>query len=198
MKWLRVLLLFCPLEFLSHPTNAQVFITTQLDSSQSVPVTTSHATGTLWGVLNPSANSLSYQVTYANLDSPFTAAHFHLGAAGTNGGVVEPITFTGNTAQGTWTNIPDSPVDYMLQGKIYINVHSTKYPAGEIREQLRLSPGIGFSMSLDGAQVGFSVPGTGTGNAHISGDSNAFVYRVTIAGLTATLTGAHFQLGEQA
>jgi hypothetical protein len=177
-------------------TFAQVFFTATIDSSQCVPVTTSSATGTLWAVLNPSAHTLTYQVTYANLDSTFTAAHFHLGAPGTNGGVVEPITtFNRNTAEGQWTNIPDSIIDALMTGNIYINIHSKKYPAGEIRGELKVADGVGFSISLDGSQEGLSVPGTGTGYAVFTPDSSGLIYRITVAGLTSTLIAAHFHLG---
>jgi len=152
MKRVGAKLLVLMLGFFPPAAFSQVFFTAQIDSSQSVPVTTTNATGTLWAVLDPASQTLTYRVTYANLDSQFTAAHFHLGAPGTNGGVVTPITFTGNTAQGQWTDIPDSLIDDMMKGDIYINIHSKKYPAGEIRGQLKMTGGVALSMSLDGSQ----------------------------------------------
>ncbi len=195
MKRLGGLFVLVTLTILPGVTRAQLFFTAAIDSSQCVPVTTTNATGTLWAVYTPSTRTLTYRATYANLDSTFTAAHFHFGAAGMNGGVAEPIVFSGNTAEGQWASIPDTTLDSLMAGHIYINIHSKKYPAGEIRGQLRLSPGMGFSMSLDGQQEGLSVNGTGTGYAIFSSDSSALEYRITVAGLTSQLIAAHFHEG---
>lgn len=184
---------------LSAPVSAQVFFTASLDGSQSVPPAISNGTGTAWAVLDVSTKTLTYRVTYANLDSTFTDAHFHLGAAGADGPVVEPITssFVGNTGAGTWMDIPDTLITAMMKGDIYINIHSKKYPAGEIRGQLKIAPDFGISMSLDGSQdvPALYVGGTGTGWAIFKPDSNVLVYRVTVAGLTSSLTGSHFHYG---
>lgn len=199
MKRSTIVFLFLLSTLLSKPASAQVFLTASLDGSQSVPAAVSNGTGTAWAVLNVSGGSLTYRVTYANLDSTFTAAHFHLGAAGTNGPVEEGITssFTGNTASGIWTNIPDSLISALMKGDIYINIHSKKYPGGEIRGQLKVAPDLGISMSLDGAQdvPALSVTGSGTGWAFFKPDSNVLVYRVTVAGLTSNVTGSHFHYG---
>lgn len=193
---MTIMFLLLTTTVLAVPVSAQVFFTASLSGSQSVPPAISNGTGTAWAVLDMSTKSLTYRVTYAQLDSTFTAAHFHLGAAGTNGPVVYPITstFTGNTASGTWSNIPDTLIASLMKGDIYINIHSKKYPAGEIRGQLKIAPDFGISMSLDGSQdvPALSVAGSGTGWAIFEPDSNVLVYRVTVAGLTAGLIGSHF------
>jgi len=196
MKRIGAILLFLALEILPHLTFAQVFFTAQIDSSQCVPVTTSEATGTLWAVLDQATSTLTYHVTYANLDSAFTAAHFHLGAPGVNGGVVEPISFTGNTAQGYWQGIPDSLIADLLSDDIYVNIHSKKYPAGEIRGQMKTAWGPAFSMSLDGSQdvPPISTTGTGTGWAVLDTTGSNLNYQITVAGLSSSLTAAHFHL----
>ncbi len=197
-------------QFTLEPSDT-IFLKASLDGSQTVPTPVTKATATAWALLNvalPSSNgygpptratpSLMYRVTYANLDSTFLAAHFHLGAPGINGPVVMPITtFSGNTAQGTWSAIPDSLVDQMLMGNVYINIHSLKYPAGEIRGQLEMTDGIPFSISLSSAQ---SVPvlntmGTGTGWAVLDTTGSNLSYQITVASLSSSLIAAHFHLG---
>ncbi len=194
MKKITVICSIFLLGLLSGPLHAQVFFVAELDGSQSVPSVSTAATGTAWAVLSADSKTLTYRVTYANLSSSFTASHFHLGAISTNGAVVEPITFTGNTAQGEWTNIPDSIVSALMTGKIYINIHSNNYPGGEIRGQLKVSAGQGFSMSLDGSQdvPPLSVAGTGTGWGFLSPDTDAIIYHITVAGLSSNLTASHF------
>lgn len=164
--------------------------------------------GTAWAVLDMSppvpvngqisSPTLTYRVTYAQLDSTFTAAHFHLGAAGTNGAVVMPITtFSGNTAQGSWSDVPDSLIDAIMGGNIYINVHSKAYPAGEIRGQLERADGIPFSISLSSDQSvpALSTMGTGTGWAVLDTTGSNVSYNITVASLSSALTAAHFHLG---
>lgn len=182
------------LGLLSLPAAAQVFFVAQLDGSQEGSSIVTSATGTAFAELSPDTKTLTYRITYANLDSTFTASHFHLGAPGVSGGVVEPITFHGNTADSSWA-IPDSLVASLMKGNIYINIHSLKYKSGEIRGQLKLAGGIGISMSLDGTQEGLQVPGTGTGWAIFANDTAGLIYHITIAGLTSALTGSHFHYG---
>ena len=159
------------------------------------PVTT-NATGTAWAVLSADLSSLSYQVTYAQLDSNFTASHFHIGAAGSSGGVIFPITtFSGNTASGSWDNIPDSIVAKLIKGELYINVHSIAHPGGEIRGQLYPVSGIGFTVSLDGNQVTptpVTTNASGTGWVVLDNNGAEINHSLTVAGLSSNLTAAHF------
>jgi hypothetical protein len=195
-------------QFMLEPSDT-IFMKASLDGSQTVPTPTTGATGTAWALLDVTPASsgsygssivpqLTYRVTYANLDSTFLAAHFHLGAPGVNGPVVMPITtFTGNTAQGTWSGISDSIVDDMLAGNIYINIHSDKYPQGEIRGQLLMPNGIPFSISLSGSQDSPPIQtyGTGTGWAILDTTGSNLTYEITHASLSSSTIAAHFHLG---
>jgi hypothetical protein len=175
---------------------SQIFFTISMEGSEENPPVTTTARGTGWAVLSADQSTLTYQITYARLQSAYTASHFHLGARGANGPVIQAITFAGNTASGQWTNLPDSIIGHLLRGKIYANVHSSGNPGGEIRGHLRATQQ-GFSVSLDGSQevppVTTGARGTGwvlwepdsLNNPRIS-------YRVTIAGLSANLAAAHF------
>ena len=176
---------------------SQILFTAKLDGSQETPtpVATS-ATGTAWVVLSPDMSTLTYQITYAQLSSAFTAAHFHLGTAGVSGGVVQAITFNGNTASGQWTGFADSIVTKFLKGEIYINIHTASHASGEIRGQLlTVDNGIGFTSTLDGSQETPNPVITnakGTGWAVLRDDGSEIEYSVTIAGLSSNLTASHF------
>src|SRR5690606_33929565 len=85
-----------------------------------------------------SEEGVIYNLSFANMSSPFTAAHFHSAPAGVNGGVVHDITgaVTAGTARGVWTGLTDLlTCDYFL-GSLYVNVHTTLHPSGEIRSNL--------------------------------------------------------------
>jgi hypothetical protein len=83
-----------------------------------------------------------FRVSANELTSALTAAHFHNEAAGVNGPVVRAITpeFTALTGDGVWKPADASPLTTTLIGeleldRIYMNLHTTNNPAGEIRGQ---------------------------------------------------------------
>ncbi len=116
-----------------------VSFTTNLTGDQEVPTVVTTARGTGSFVLT--ADGLRYDITVINLSgSLITAAHFHMAAIGTNGPVVLPVTFSGNHAVGTWTAIPLDQRNALLNGNVYVNVHTAAHPDGEIRGQLRIVP----------------------------------------------------------
>ena len=177
---------------------SQILFTTSLTGSNEVPAVTTNGTATAWAVLSPDMTSLTFHITYAQLDSTFTAAHFHSGKAGTNGGVVFPITtFQGNTATGTWNNLPDSIITQLLNGDIYMNVHSKAHPNGELRGQLEPVNGIGFTAMLNADQETPPTASiaTGTAWAVLSNKGSMVTYSITVAGLSSAFSAAHFHVG---
>ncbi len=186
--------------FMTPPSSSLIVFTASLNAMQESPNDTSAGTATMFATLSGDRTMLNYQITFTNLTSNITGAHFHLGAPGVSGGVVEPITtFNGNTSVGVWNNIPDSLVGELLKGNIYVNIHTTKYPGGEIRGQLTPVNGIGFLINLNAMQVttADTSKATGTGWAVLK-DSSGFpllTFGITVAGLTSSFTGAHFHIG---
>jgi hypothetical protein len=178
---------------ISSSSFSQVMYTASMDGIQETPAVMTNATGTAWLVLSADFKSISYSVTYARLSASFAAGHFHAGAVGVAGGVVFPLTFTGNTAKGVWSNIPDSILAKLFNGQLYVNVHSSANPGGEIRGQFKPVDGIGFTASIDGSQENppITTNGSGTGYAIIENNGQQVSYRFTIAGLSSTFTASH-------
>ena len=107
-----------------------------LSGTQEVPPITTEALGTGSFEISPDKSINGVVATSGILA---TAAHIHEGAAGGNGPVIVPLTKTGDN---TWsvapnTKLTDSQHASYLAGNLYVNVHSTKYPDGEIRDQLK-------------------------------------------------------------
>jgi len=176
-----------------------------LTGAQEVPAVVTNATGTAVLTLTP-AGGLSFIVTVNGLSGPITGAHFHLGAAGTNGNVVFDITsrFTGTSATGTWrsTDTPalaDSIIAAFLAGRIYVNVHTAANPGGEIRGQVITTSGTSLSATLEGSQEipAVNTPAKGTAALTLTSVGGVgLVYQVTVNGLTGgPIVGAHFHLG---
>jgi len=107
---------------------------------------------------------ISYRLSYGNLEAAVTQAHIHLGGAAQSGGisvflcsnlgngpvgtqacpaapttvsgVLRPADVVGPTGQGIAPGEFTELITAIRAGTTYVNVHSTKYPAGEIRAQL--------------------------------------------------------------
>jgi hypothetical protein len=121
--------------FVYGPSN--VTFSSILNGVKEVPPNVSMATGT--GTFTLTSNGLQYDLTLKGLSgSVITGAHFHRGAAGVAGPVVEPITINTSTLRttGTWTDLTAGERDDLLAGRIYVNVHTNAYPNGEIRGQV--------------------------------------------------------------
>jgi CHRD domain len=124
-----------------------------LSGSGSVPAVETMAKGDATFTLINDGKALSYYVTVSDIED-VTAAHIHLGKRGENGPPVALITnekkagkFSGTLAEGTITEkelmgslMGKSVKDLVKQikkGNAYLNVHTDKYPNGEIRGQIK-------------------------------------------------------------
>ena len=129
-------------EYVTLGTQATSFTST-VDEAQAGG-TGSAGSGSGTGTLNADESEFSFSFTVSGL-ADVTAVHFHNAAAGENGGVVRDLAneLTDNgdgtwTIAGTWAATDDQPLlaDELKAGNVYINVHTTAEPAGEIRGQV--------------------------------------------------------------
>ncbi|MCW1971127.1 MAG: CHRD domain-containing protein [Anaerolineae bacterium] len=94
-----------------------------------------NATGQGVFVIYPASNQVTYNISFANLSSAETAAHFHgFAPAGSTAPVLINLA-AGSPKIGVW-QYTDAQENGLLSGQVYANVHSTNYPGGEIRAQL--------------------------------------------------------------
>ncbi len=107
-----------------------------LSGAQEVPAATTSGTGSVTASFDKSTNKLTYEVTYSGLTGPATAGHFHgPAAAGQNAGVVVPFASATSPIKGEATLTAAQAAD-LLAGRWYANIHTARYPGGEIRGQL--------------------------------------------------------------
>jgi hypothetical protein len=180
-----------------------------LEGSKENPPTGSNATAVGSFVLNGARNQVTYALTYIGLASPLTAGgHIHAGSPGRNGGIVRNIASSGDSANGTvsgvWKTTDSQPltqalIDSLFMGRLYANFHSTPFPGGELRGQLDMTTGVGFTARFDGSQENPAVATSGAGTASVvlSPERHDIRYSVTYYGLSGTLSGAggHFHTG---
>ena len=137
---------------------------------------------------------LLYDVTVSGLSGDITNAHFHTGAAGVSGGVAHGIfdNFVGNTASGVWANPSAEEILALVNGDLYINIHTMTNSGGEIRGQVVPSSGIGAAVQLDPQQEGGDITSSGAGTSSLSLTQAGLVYRLTGNDLTGPVVNAHF------
>lgn len=168
-----------------------------LSGDQEVPAVATNAFGIGVFNLSKSGYKLQIKVVVDGLSGPINAAHFHNAAFGVNGGVVEDLGpfINGNVI--TATVDPTAYLDELRAGNIYINVHTTDNPGGEIRGQVMLADGLYFDAFLNGAQENPAVVTNAEGVAVItvSSDLSTVSYNVALTGLSGPITGAHFHGG---
>ena len=112
-----------------------------LTGQKSVPANPSNGTGTLIGTFDDATNILSFTVLFNGLSAGTTAAHFHGPATPlTNAAVLIPFAgFPLGVTSGMYSNsfvLTPTQKAYLLAGSLYVNVHTTLLPGGEIRSQL--------------------------------------------------------------
>jgi hypothetical protein len=142
-KFLRpaLVVLTCAGAFaLATPSMAEtVKMKANLKASEEVPPVQSAGNGSVDVTYDTASKKLSWKGTYSGLSGPATAAHFHgPGAAGKNAGVMVPI-FQGDAAKSPFegsATLNDAQAKALMDGDMYVNVHTAANKAGEIRGQV--------------------------------------------------------------
>lgn len=137
---------------LAVPAFAQTTYSTTLTGLNEVPANPSPATGAATCVVNAAGTQVAISCSFQNLIGTYTASHLH-GPAGVgfNAGVqigfvppAAPWVFANSNHDGTLTNytvpISAAQITMLANGQMYVNVHSSNFPGGEIRGQLALGP----------------------------------------------------------
>jgi len=159
-----------------------------LDGDEVVVATGSTAFGL--GSFSLADTGLHFDVSLSGITP--TAVHFLHADIGVSGPPVRTITgdFIGNTASGVWRSTDAEPltndlITALLTGKLYINVHTATHPSGEIRGQVLLSAGEGYTGDSDGSQQVPPIPTSSTATG---------AYTLTPAGLVFDITAEGFPL----
>ena len=106
-----------------------------LSGSNEVPAVVTAASGDAWFTVDRDW-TVNGKVTTSGIAA--TAAHIHEAKQGQNGPVIVPLA---RTADNEWsvppnTRLTEAQFKSYRAGSLYVNVHSTAFPGGELRGQL--------------------------------------------------------------
>ena len=117
-------------------------ITTSLDARQERPKPRGNvrrATGTFTATVTTSGTTgrIAWRLGFLRLTGRALAAHIHIGQRGKAGPVVVPLCGPCRNGGRGSANLTAAALAALEKGRAYVNVHTKKNPAGEIRGQIR-------------------------------------------------------------
>jgi hypothetical protein len=140
------------------PAAVQRNFRAHLTGAEEVPPVDTRAQGQAIFQLSKDGTEISYRLIVANIEN-VSQAHIHVGPAGVNGlvvvwlypsgppaelipgrtsGVLATGVITAESLVGPWAGEPlETLIDAMRREAVYVNVHTSQFPPGEIRGQIR-------------------------------------------------------------
>jgi len=139
----------CTFQNLETLAASSIFVF-HLSGDQEVPPTSSPARGGCFAQFNAGASEMSIVCTHNVVGA--TIAHIHHGAPGVNGTVAFDLGNPSSPMQATWTGMTPSDVSDLLAGNLYVNIHTSGRPSGEIRGQILPRTVDNFDFAATGTQ----------------------------------------------
>ncbi|HEV7641977.1 MAG TPA: CHRD domain-containing protein [Gaiellaceae bacterium] len=104
------------------------------------PVGASNAKGSFTGtyVENAKGAKLTWKLSYSGLTGAAGAAHIHMGKPGVSGPITVPLCGPCTSGMTGTAQITKTVIASLESGNAYVNVHTAKNPAGEIRGQVKV------------------------------------------------------------
>lgn len=175
--------------------NADVSLNAELFPEQSTTEVSSSASGT--ASIKIVGDNAVYFATVNGVE--ISAAHFHNAEVGVDGGVVKTISgdFENNTAIGVWSKtdveaFTDIMAEEMMKGNIYLNVHSSEYPSGEIRGQAQVKGGLGFVVETNGDNLITPIETDAHGTGSFTLTSKGMIYDYSAENATILDADLHY------
>jgi hypothetical protein len=104
------------------------------------PVGAPNAKGSFTGtyVENTKGAKLTWKLSYAGLTGDAMQAHIHRGKPGVSGPITVPLCGPCTSGMTGSAQISKAVITSLEGGNAYVNVHTAKNPAGEIRGQVKV------------------------------------------------------------
>ena len=143
--------------FTAKAADTEVFSASLLGDNEVPPI---NSTGTASFHMEIGSNSITFTMTFSGLSTPLMVSHLHFAptkvaggvmiflcgggsqpacpaaTSGTISGTITAANVTGPTGQGIAAGDLTSALEALREGNSYANMHTTTFPAGEIRGQV--------------------------------------------------------------
>ncbi|MBC7776171.1 MAG: CHRD domain-containing protein [Phycisphaerae bacterium] len=175
------------------PNNRLLFVA-DLTGGQEVPSVTTAARGVATFLFSEDLSTITVHAVFSGLSGPITASHVHSGIEGISGPVF--TNFSSNIDNHSLNATITNPVGFLakaLRKELYLNVHTSANPGGEIRGQLVLMTDVQYAAILNGLEEVPSVLTTATGVfrfTYFPGNTKGH-YIASYNGLSGAATAAH-------
>lgn len=113
-----------------------------LNGGQVVPPSSSNALGVAFITLDNGTKRLCYSISYSQLQGTETEAHLHNAGVGETNAVLYDLNPIGTPKLGCIGPLKRNEEAFLKQGRMYINIHTDVWPAGEIRGQVIPARGV--------------------------------------------------------
>src|SRR5947207_3965583 len=157
--WFAVLAVLCLCVMSAASDNDVIVLRASLHGANEVPAINSNGTADFRAKVNPDG-SIDFKLTFADLTSNLIVSHIHFGKTHVAGGVmiflcggdsqpacpaatsgeiqgtISAANVTGPTGQGITAGDLASALRAVRQHAAYVNVHTTRFPGGELRGQV--------------------------------------------------------------
>jgi hypothetical protein len=117
----------------SASPSKEIMVGAKLDAMQD-HATGSRGTGTFTADIV--GKKLTWTLKFSGLTGAASAAHIHLGAKGKAGNVLIPLCGPCKSSMKGTAAVSAAQLRDIQKGMTYVNVHTAKFPNGEIRGQL--------------------------------------------------------------
>lgn len=129
----------------------------ELSGANEVPPVDTAAGGLGSFTYNMDTKELSYEISVADITG-ITAAHIHAAPAGSNGGVLFPVfNGTGSFPVSGSVTLDMAQQALLVNGGLYVNVHTSANPGGEIRGQILLNGSMGEGIVVGIVDTGINM-----------------------------------------
>jgi hypothetical protein len=170
----------------------------KLNTNNEVPVVRGDALGMVSFILSEDRKEMMIHGVFNNLSGPIIGCHIHQAREGLNGPVLIDLSaFIFDFRIKGRVAVTKAILDLAQQGELYINVHTTAHPNGEIRGQLvfKTETIIPFLASADQVVPPDTTEAYAFGTLRISQNLTRIEYQFQSIGLTGPVTAAHIHSG---
>ncbi|MBK9109606.1 MAG: CHRD domain-containing protein [Saprospiraceae bacterium] len=181
--------------------NGQLLFVAEMNGDNEIPMVRTDASGLFTFLLSEDLSEIEIHGAFSNITGNITGCHIHVGDRATNGPVFLNLgSFVSGHRIKAKVPTPALFLELATTGGLYVNLHSSVFPGGEIRGQLDWRSELIMPVVLLGANQIPAVPspGIGLGVLRFSPNLTRVEYQIMPINLTGPPTAAHIHRGDAA